>query len=126
MTSDLTVRALLVEDSDEDARLVDYVRELQDNRGYGEVVTPQILDSELWRASGHWDHYREAMFFTEAEEALDSGLGVRAALPLVLGAPDELRGRRHFGSLRGGCRRQCRRAARSPWQACTGHVPLRR
>ena len=48
--------------------LVDYVRELQDNRGYGEVVTPQILDSELWRASGHWDHYREAMFFTEAEE----------------------------------------------------------
>ncbi|MFQ5349553.1 MAG: threonine--tRNA ligase [Thermoanaerobaculia bacterium] len=48
--------------------LVDYVRELQSGRGYGEVVTPQILDSELWRASGHWDHYREAMFFTEAEE----------------------------------------------------------
>jgi threonyl-tRNA synthetase len=48
--------------------LVDFVRELQGGRGYGEVVTPQILDVDLWHASGHYEHYREAMFFTEAEE----------------------------------------------------------
>ena len=48
--------------------LVDYVRELQGGRGYGEVVTPQILDVELWHTSGHYDYYREGMFFTEAEE----------------------------------------------------------
>jgi threonyl-tRNA synthetase len=47
--------------------LVDYVRDLQNSRGYGEVVTPQVLDVDLWHASGHYDHYREAMFFTEAE-----------------------------------------------------------
>jgi threonyl-tRNA synthetase len=48
--------------------LVDYVRELQNDRGYGEVVTPQVLDVDLWHASGHYDHYRDAMFFTEAED----------------------------------------------------------
>jgi threonyl-tRNA synthetase len=47
--------------------LVDFVRELQTDRGYGEVVTPQILDVDLWHASGHYDYYREAMFFTEVE-----------------------------------------------------------
>ncbi len=48
--------------------LVDFVRELQNGRGYGEVVTPQILDIDLWHASGHYDYYREGMFFTEAED----------------------------------------------------------
>ncbi len=49
-------------------RLVDYVRELYREFGYGEVITPQILDVELWHTSGHYDNYREAMFFTEADE----------------------------------------------------------
>ena len=48
--------------------LVDYVRELQSGRGYGEVVTPQILDVDLWHTSGHYDYYRQGMFFTEVEE----------------------------------------------------------
>jgi threonyl-tRNA synthetase len=48
--------------------LMDYVRELQNRRGYGEVVTPQILDVELWKTSGHWANYHENMFFTEADE----------------------------------------------------------
>ena len=47
--------------------LADYVRERIDDR-YGEVVTPQVLDVELWKTSGHWDNYRENMYFTEAEE----------------------------------------------------------
>ncbi|HEV2852823.1 MAG TPA: threonine--tRNA ligase [Thermoanaerobaculia bacterium] len=48
--------------------LMDFVRELQNRRGYGEVVTPQILDVELWKTSGHWANYHENMFFTEADE----------------------------------------------------------
>lgn len=47
--------------------LVGYVRELNTRHGYGEVVTPQILDVELWKTSGHYENYRENMFFTEVE-----------------------------------------------------------
>ena len=49
-------------------QLVDYVRGMQTKRGYGEVVTPQILDVELWHTSGHYANYRDAMFFTELDE----------------------------------------------------------
>jgi threonyl-tRNA synthetase len=42
------------------------VREQLDRRGYKEIRTPQILDVELWKRSGHWDNYRENMFFTQA------------------------------------------------------------
>jgi threonyl-tRNA synthetase len=48
--------------------LVDFVRELQTKAGFGEVITPQILDVELWHTSGHWANYRENMFFTEVDE----------------------------------------------------------
>jgi len=36
-------------------------------RGYEEVRTPQLYDSDLWRTSGHWDKYREHMFRLEIE-----------------------------------------------------------
>jgi threonyl-tRNA synthetase len=49
-------------------RLIDFVRELHREHHFGEVVTPQILDVDLWHTSGHYENYREAMFFTEAEE----------------------------------------------------------
>jgi threonyl-tRNA synthetase len=49
-------------------QLIDYVRELNQANGYGEVVTPQILDVELWHTSGHYANYRENMFFTELDE----------------------------------------------------------
>jgi threonyl-tRNA synthetase len=48
--------------------LVGYVREVNARYGFGEVVTPQVLDVDLWKTSGHYDNYREAMFFTEADE----------------------------------------------------------
>ncbi|MEO8274673.1 MAG: threonine--tRNA ligase [Thermoanaerobaculia bacterium] len=48
--------------------LIDYVRELYATRGYGEVVTPQILDVELWHTSGHYANYVENMFFTDVDE----------------------------------------------------------
>ncbi|MDY0187183.1 MAG: threonine--tRNA ligase [Syntrophus sp. (in: bacteria)] len=36
-------------------------------RGYGMVMGPQILKVDLWKKSGHFDHYRENMYFTEVE-----------------------------------------------------------
>ncbi|HRO63279.1 threonine--tRNA ligase [Thermomonas sp.] len=46
----------------------DYMRRLYQKTGYGEVRCPQILDVELWKKSGHWDNYKENMFFTESEK----------------------------------------------------------
>jgi threonyl-tRNA synthetase len=34
-------------------------------RGYQEIATPQVLDEELWHRSGHWDNYRDEMYFME-------------------------------------------------------------
>lgn len=48
--------------------LVAYIRRLYDQFGYEEVLTPQILDVELWKRSGHYDNYRENMYFTEADD----------------------------------------------------------
>ena len=38
-------------------------------RGYQIVMGPQLLKVDLWKKSGHWDHYRENMYFTEVEGA---------------------------------------------------------
>ena len=48
--------------------LLDFWRREHAKRGYVEIKTPQILDRELWIRSGHWDHYRENMYFTEIDE----------------------------------------------------------
>jgi len=48
-------------------RLIEYVRSLYQSYGYDEVITPQIFDSSLWKRSGHYDHYRENMYFTEVD-----------------------------------------------------------
>ncbi|MBI3769100.1 MAG: threonine--tRNA ligase [Deltaproteobacteria bacterium] len=48
--------------------LVAYIRDLYREFGYDEVLTPQILDVELWKRSGHYENYRENMYFTEADE----------------------------------------------------------
>ena len=37
-------------------------------RGYRQIMTPQVLDEELWHRSGHWDNYRENMYFVEPAE----------------------------------------------------------
>ncbi len=47
--------------------LVGLSREMGIERGYTEVKTPQLYDSELWKTSGHWGKYREHMFVTETE-----------------------------------------------------------
>jgi threonyl-tRNA synthetase len=48
--------------------LIAYIRDLYRQYGYDEVLTPQILDVELWKRSGHYENYRENMYFTEADE----------------------------------------------------------
>lgn len=37
-------------------------------RGYGEIKTPIILNEDLWHTSGHWDHYKENMYFTNIDD----------------------------------------------------------
>lgn len=49
--------------------LEDYWREEHKKAGYQEVRTPIILNEELWHRSGHWDHYKENMYFTRIDEA---------------------------------------------------------
>jgi threonyl-tRNA synthetase len=48
--------------------LVGLSRRMGAERGYSEVKTPQIFDSELWKTSGHWGKYRENMFTLQVEE----------------------------------------------------------
>lgn len=48
--------------------LLNWMRSLLDERGYGEIMTPIILNEALWHQSGHWDHYKENMYFTKIDE----------------------------------------------------------
>ena len=52
----------------------DFERKEHFKRGYDIVVGPQILKTELWQRSGHYDHYRENMYFTEVE---GQGYGIK-------------------------------------------------
>ena len=45
-----------------------YMRRVYVESGYQEVRCPQIMDVSLWKKSGHWDNYKENMFFTESEK----------------------------------------------------------
>ena len=44
-----------------------YMRRVLGENGYAEVRAPLVLDVSLWKRSGHWDNFRENMFFTESE-----------------------------------------------------------
>ncbi len=48
--------------------IMNAMREILTRRGYQEIKTPIILHESLWHTSGHWDHYRENMYFTKIEE----------------------------------------------------------
>jgi len=49
-------------------QLVEFWRREHRRAGYQEIKTPLILNSQLWKRSGHWDHYRENMYFTEIDD----------------------------------------------------------
>lgn len=48
--------------------LEDFWRKEHMRRGYQEVKTPIILNRDLWVRSGHWDHYKENMYFTKIDD----------------------------------------------------------
>jgi threonyl-tRNA synthetase len=49
--------------------LQNYIRGLYLRYGYQEVITPQIFDVQLWKTSGHYEKYKENMYFTMIDEA---------------------------------------------------------
>lgn len=64
-----------------------YIRRRQDDDGYVEVKTPQLLDAQLWETSGHWGKFRENMFVvpdevpsTDSEQPVISGAADLMAL----------------------------------------------
>lgn len=48
--------------------LEDFARGLQRRRGYDEVRTPLMMNNRLWEQSGHWDHYKDNMYFTKVDD----------------------------------------------------------
>lgn len=48
--------------------LLNYWREVHRRYGYQEITTPIILNRKLWETSGHWDHYKENMYFTKIDD----------------------------------------------------------
>ncbi len=48
--------------------LENFWRKEHEKRGYKEIKTPMILNQELWKRSGHWDHYKDNMYFTEIDD----------------------------------------------------------
>lgn len=48
--------------------LMNFSRNLHKKYKYSEVMTPLVMNVKLWHQSGHWDHYKENMYFTEKEE----------------------------------------------------------
>ena len=48
--------------------LEEYWREVHHQADYEEIKTPIILNREMWEQSGHWDHYKDNMYFTDIDE----------------------------------------------------------
>ena len=48
--------------------LLKWWRDILVKNGYGEIETPLILNEDLWHRSGHWDHYKENMYFTKIDD----------------------------------------------------------
>ncbi|UNE35616.1 threonine--tRNA ligase [Vermiphilus pyriformis] len=48
--------------------MTNYLRTLLDKAGYKEIATPMMLSDELWKQSGHYQHYKDNMYFSNIEE----------------------------------------------------------
>lgn len=49
-------------------QLINWWKEEHRKHDYVEIMTPIILNEQLWRTSGHWDHYQENMYFTKIDD----------------------------------------------------------
>lgn len=54
--------------------LISYMRRRQQDAGYVEVNSPDVMDRSLWEISGHWQNYRDHMFTTETEDGRNLAL----------------------------------------------------
>ena len=54
--------------------LIDFWRKEHEKRGYMEFSGPQLNSSELWKTSGHWDHYKEDMFVLTDSDGKEQAL----------------------------------------------------
>lgn len=68
-------------------RLLDLLRHEYRVRGFDEVITPMLYSQKLWEISGHWDHYKEDMFFVKCSHHHDQKdeAGATAKEPELLG-----------------------------------------
>jgi threonyl-tRNA synthetase len=48
--------------------LMKFWQEIHDDAEYDQISTPMILNRQLWEQSGHWDHYRDNMYFTTIDD----------------------------------------------------------
>ncbi|MBI2353055.1 threonine--tRNA ligase [Candidatus Dependentiae bacterium] len=48
-------------------KLKEFIRTIWQNNDYQEVITPTVLDTSLWKQSGHYDHYKKHMYFSTIE-----------------------------------------------------------
>lgn len=55
-------------------KLIGYMRDRQEEAGYIEVNSPDIMDRALWETSGHWQNYRQNMFLAKTEDDRDYAL----------------------------------------------------
>lgn len=51
-------------------KLISFLQDEYRQRGYLEVLTPNVFSSKLWETSGHWDHYKDNMFLFKSEDIL--------------------------------------------------------
>ncbi|MBW2995349.1 threonine--tRNA ligase [Candidatus Woesearchaeota archaeon] len=49
-------------------KLVEFAKEENKKRRYNEIRTPTILNASMWKVSGHWDNFKEGMYFTKIDE----------------------------------------------------------
>jgi threonyl-tRNA synthetase len=62
-------------------RLMDWIKAEYWKRGYEEVITPNIFNVDLWRTSGHWQHYKDDMFSLKEGDAAPPAPAPAAAAP---------------------------------------------
>ncbi len=48
--------------------LISFMRRIYVKYGYDEVITPMLLDAELWHTSGHYAHYKDSMYFSQVDK----------------------------------------------------------
>ena len=77
------------------ATLIDWLSKDLYARGYVEIRTPHIYKADVWKTSGHWDYYRDNMYFFETDEGEDKEPGEYGVKPMNCpGAAARLRERR--------------------------------